>query len=260
MDGTPAGRGHERLAWGRRAPRERTAHGVRRLRDLLRAGMVRAGTAGRRLPAESELMAAYGASRTTVRDALRLLRDEGLVARLQGRGTVTLDLPALMSLREYHGVEPPTPSSLLSGAIRSHVLEEAVVPAPAGLAALLGREPGDQVLCVDYVGVVGDEPVVVATDYVRMPEAAAVRDTPFRTDWYVRLADAGLVVEDTEILFEAGLADAFDAELLTLRPGEPIMIMEQLLRDGAGETFNVAVIRSAGRRMTLHSRQRRDRA
>ncbi|MFR9805013.1 GntR family transcriptional regulator [Pseudonocardia sp. RS010] len=257
MDGTPPGRGHERLAWGRRAPRDRTAHGVRRLRDLLRAGMVRAGATGRKLPSERELMLSHGASRTAVREALGLLRDEGLVARLQGRGTVTLDLPALMSLREYHGVERPTPSSLLGGAIRSHVLEETTIPAPAGLAELLGREPGDPVLCVDYVGTVGDDPVVVATDYVRMPEAAAVAGTPFRTDWYVRLADAGLVVDDTEILFEAGVADAFDAELLAVRPGEPIMIMEQLLRDPAGETFNVAVIRSAGRRMTLHSRQRR---
>lgn len=233
-------------------------HSVRRLRDLLRAAIVRAGTAGRKLPSEQELMAEYGVSRNTVRGALGLLRDEGLVARLHGRGTLLLDLPSLMSLREYNGVADPATATMLGGVIRSDVVEERTVPAPPGLATLLDRSPGEPLLCVDYVAIVGGEPIAVATDYVRMPESEAVAATPFRSDWFARLAEAGLVAETAECLFEAGVADAIDAGLLDLRPGDPVMIAEQVLRDRSGEVFNVALIRSAGRKMTLHARHRRN--
>jgi GntR family transcriptional regulator len=202
-------------------------------------------------------MAEHDASRTTVREALTLLSEEGLVRRLQGQGTFVLDLPALVSLREYHGVGDPQPASLLGGAIRSHVLDEQVVPAPRDLASMLECPLGSPTLRVDYVAVVGDERIVVATNYVRMPEGQAVAAVPFRTDWYVRLADAGVAVGETDMLIEAGLADEFDADLLGIRPGEPIMIMEQIIRGDTGAPFNLAVLRSAGRKLSLLSRHRR---
>ncbi|NKQ56151.1 GntR family transcriptional regulator [Amycolatopsis sp. K13G38] len=256
LDLFDAARARGRLSTQRARPH--ADHAARRMRDLLRAGIVRNGTVGGRLPSEQELMSEYGASRATVRQALGLLRDEGLVTRLHGRGTRVLDLPALMSLREYHGVEDPAVADMLGGPIRSTVLEERMVPAPAELASLLGRTAGEQVLCVDYIASVAERPFAVATDYVRRPQAQAVAEVPFRSDWFVRLADAGLVVADTECLFEAALADAHDADLLGLRPGDPVMVAEQVVRDHAGEIFNVALVRSAGRRMTLHARLRRD--
>ncbi|MEY2449062.1 MAG: GntR family transcriptional regulator, partial [Acidimicrobiaceae bacterium] len=55
------------------------------LRRQLVAGDFRtAGDAGRLLPSEAELGEAYAASRVTVRKALELLRDEGLLTSRQG--------------------------------------------------------------------------------------------------------------------------------------------------------------------------------
>lgn len=44
--------------------------------------------AGRKLPTEEELANRYGVSRQTIREALKLLRSEGLIATRQGSGTV----------------------------------------------------------------------------------------------------------------------------------------------------------------------------
>jgi DNA-binding GntR family transcriptional regulator len=41
---------------------------------------------GRALPSESTLMQEYGVARETARKAVRVLRDEGLVQIVQGRG------------------------------------------------------------------------------------------------------------------------------------------------------------------------------
>ncbi|MGW1076543.1 GntR family transcriptional regulator [Streptomyces sp. NPDC002537] len=53
------------------------------LRQSIRAGQL---TPGERLPSETALAERYGRSVPTIRDALRLLRDEGLIEKQQGRG------------------------------------------------------------------------------------------------------------------------------------------------------------------------------
>jgi GntR family transcriptional regulator len=49
---------------------------------------------GAQLPTEAELCARFGVSRHTVREALRLLRDERLIASRQGAGSVVLPPPS----------------------------------------------------------------------------------------------------------------------------------------------------------------------
>jgi DNA-binding GntR family transcriptional regulator len=43
--------------------------------------------AGRRVPSETHLVQEYGLARGTVRQAMKALEDDGLVVRVQGRGT-----------------------------------------------------------------------------------------------------------------------------------------------------------------------------
>lgn len=68
-------------------PRSERAQ-YRQLADILR-GRITSGQLqpGDRLPSESRLEQEYGISRETIRRALRLLRDEGLVVTEQGYGT-----------------------------------------------------------------------------------------------------------------------------------------------------------------------------
>jgi DNA-binding GntR family transcriptional regulator len=60
----------------------------RQLADELRAD-IRAGKlpSGRVMPSETTLMQTHGLARGTVRKAIDTLQDEGLVVRVQGRGT-----------------------------------------------------------------------------------------------------------------------------------------------------------------------------
>ena len=75
------------------------------LKDRVLAGDL---VPGAKLPSEAELIAAYGVSRTVVREAVSRLQAEGLVETFQGRGSFVLAVP-----------EPST-FSLESSAIRSH--------------------------------------------------------------------------------------------------------------------------------------------
>ncbi len=129
---------------------DRVGHGplYRRIVNGLRAEI--AGGAlppGARLPTERALCARFGVSRHTVREALRQLRDEGLVASRQGAGTTVAagDAPPLY----IHAVT--SVDELLQYAAETRYLPDsaAFVTAGGALAARLGAPGGTRWLRVE---------------------------------------------------------------------------------------------------------------
>ena len=71
------------------------------LRQAITDGTFRPGS---QLPTEAELCEMLGVSRTVVREALRVLEDEGLVARRHGVGTFVRNHPILKNLNFNFGI------------------------------------------------------------------------------------------------------------------------------------------------------------
>jgi GntR family transcriptional regulator len=71
------------------------------LRQAIARGTFRRGS---QLPTEAELCEMLGVSRTVVREALRVLEDDGLIARRHGVGTFVRDHPILKNLNFNFGI------------------------------------------------------------------------------------------------------------------------------------------------------------
>lgn len=103
---------------------DRAVH--RQLADLLRE-QIRSGelAPGARLPAESRLASSHGVGRDTVRDALAILRNEGLVVTRRPYGTTVRPIPDRRKVRVPRGsrlmVRMPGPEER-----RAHGLAEGV--------------------------------------------------------------------------------------------------------------------------------------
>jgi GntR family transcriptional regulator len=149
---------------------------IRRLRDLLRFAVLRGAYAGGQLPSESEMMAAHGMSRATVREALALLRADGLIERTQGIGTHAVASTVTTQLAEAHGAVSPAPESMFNRRLRPRVLDRSVISAPATVTGRLGAAPGASCLRLEYVALLDDQPVGLATNYVLFPEAGMLAD------------------------------------------------------------------------------------
>jgi GntR family transcriptional regulator len=231
------------------------AHEVRRVRDLLRFAVLRGCYADGQLPSEGELMAVHGASRATVREALARLRADGLVERTQGIGTHVVTSTVTTRLAEVHGMVGPGPQGMLGGGrMRPRVLDRSVVPAPPTVASGLGVALGTSCLRLDYVALLDDDPVGLATNYVLFPEAQRLLDRPFRSDWYAFMDDAGVEFGESEFLIGCELADAAVAAELGVDEGTPVISLEQTISDLAGRPFDLAFIYTLGRRFRFRSR------
>lgn len=230
------------------------AHGVRRVRDLLRFAVLRGAYADGPLPGESELMAAHGTSRATVREALALLRADGLIERTQGIGTHVVASTAITRLAEAHGAVNPAPDSMFNRRLRPRVLDRSVIPAPVTMAGRLGVPPGTSCLRLEYVALLEDQPVGLATNYVLFPEAGQLLDCPFVSDWYALLADAGVEFGESEFVIGCELADVTIAAELAVREGTPVISMEQTIADRTGRPFDLAFVYTLASRFRFVSR------
>lgn len=122
---------------------------------------------GERLPTEAELARQFEVSRHTVREALRLLRDQGLITSRQGQGSrVRSAAPRLAYVEAATSVD-----DLLEFALATHLEQLKVedVVADDALAEELGVEPGRRWTRITGLRVANDDdatPICWADLYV----------------------------------------------------------------------------------------------
>ncbi|GAA1530014.1 GntR family transcriptional regulator [Nocardioides humi] len=223
---------------------------VRRLRDLLRVTLADAAhdvRPERRLGGEAELMSEFAAPRDAVREALSLLADEGLVSRRRGLGTFCTDESFDINVQlPAHG----TPMATQFGGrdrLTIRLLEWSWLPAPSAVAQRLdGVGDGDDCLCIDYVLLRNDTPACVITNYLRRQEAASLTPADFVDDFYAMLSGTGSTIASEDIVLQPRLADPEVADLLGIAAGDPVMWMDQVIRDDRGQAIDFAIVHMHG--------------
>src|ERR1700742_170512 len=104
---------------------------------------------GKLLPTESELMAKHSASRQTVREALRILNDQGLIVRRAGLGSVVIaaEPPVLFT----HSVTSLAEWLRYSNETYRDVVATREIVADRKVAGLLKYEPGKHWFLIEAV-------------------------------------------------------------------------------------------------------------
>lgn len=196
--------------------------------ESLRAG-IQAGEppAGRLLPSEAELSEAYAASRVTVRRALDLLREEGLVASRQGLGWFVAADPLRQPLGRLTTLEDQLASAGLHP--RRRIVEDDVVEAAGPVADALGAT---DVRRVRRVNLADEEPFAVVTVWCPVELAGTltrgqIEDSSFHELLAIELAGARQTIG-------AAAASPADAGLLGVPAGAPTLVCRRLTRDVQG--------------------------
>ena len=129
------------------------------LRQAITRGAYRPGS---QLPTEAELCEMLGVSRTVVREALRVLEDDGLVARRHGVGTFVRNHPILKNLNFNFGITEMIESAGLSPGT-SHLAIQ-TENADQERAEQLHVAVGTALITVERVRTADGRPVVYSLD------------------------------------------------------------------------------------------------
>ena len=206
------------------------------LADALRARLV-AHDVGPRgaLPGEVDLAREFGTSRVTVRRALDLLRQEGLVTSRRGAGWFAAIDPLRQPLGRVKTVEAAVEAAGQRPGRR--IVAFGFVDAPAEVAATLRLAGGDtEVLRVERVNLADDEPFALVTVWVRADIGADVsRADVARTTFYDLLPVRGVELDSVRQTITAEIAEDRAAALLACSPGDPLLLVRRTTRDVNGD-------------------------
>jgi DNA-binding GntR family transcriptional regulator len=206
------------------------------LRDRIVSGELAPGD---KLPSEPELAHDRAVSRSSVRAAITLLEEEGLVRRRHGSGTYVTHRPTLLNdLSRNFGV-----SSLIAATgLNPGTAEEtcALVAAPPSVADALEVDVGTPVTCLQRVRTADGRRVADTTDWCRREhlspdELREIGDGSV----YSALADRGLGVHHGIATLTPGNADAEIAQRLDVARGALLLTIEQV--DATAEGVPVLV-------------------
>jgi len=175
------------------------------------------------LPGELDLIDRYDASRHTIREALRVLEDMGLVKRQRGRGTLVVSTDATPAFVQT----VRSPSELFSYPDSSlfRLLSEQRVSASKTLARDLGCSAGEEWVRISGLRTLGSDgmPICWADVYV-IPEYGSIahRLAGSSRPVYEMIADTFEEnIEKITVRVTAGVLTAQKAEALGVEPGSP---------------------------------------
>ncbi len=214
------------------------------LRDEIAAGHYRDGI---RLPTESELVAAHGVSRQTVRRAFQDLVAEGVVYRVPGRGTYASGsgrryLRQFGSIDDLMSLSDDTTMEVLEGLRRRVDVE----------AASRLRLDDDIVYTVVFRRMHGADPAVpfvLTTVHLAPAVAAAVSGCPDLADGAVGPQTViGLLephlsapIAEAAQSITVAPADAVVADAVGCESGHPMLRVDRLYSDGDGRPVELSV-------------------
>lgn len=227
---------------------QKTIPRYRAIADELINGIVSKKYAvGSALPAETDLCVQLQASRHTVREALRILEDSGLISRRQGSGSEVLtDTPPV---RYHQSVDSIEDLMQYGNATRLRVISTREVTADATIAATLGCSVGAR--CIELMALrserveAGQAGRPFALSQVLIPpQPARRREKLLKTEAALPVMLEWLdarTLGRIEQVFEAVSLDAATARLLQTRTGAPSLRARRAYFDRQGVLSLVAV-------------------
>lgn len=186
------------------------------------------------LPSEAELTRHFGVSRVTVRQALAQLQKQGLIFKINGKGTFVAKPKASLDVTRLRGFGEAM--GQLGHETFARVMSIATVPAEETVADQLGLRPGTPATCLQRLRYLNREPISLDVTYVgtAIGERLARADLESGDLIAVLENDCELALGGARVSIESQLAEPELGGQLGLSEGGPILRIERCIRDTRG--------------------------
>lgn len=187
-----------------------------------------------RLPSEAELTRQYGVSRVTVRQALSVLEKDGLIFKINGKGTFVSKPKTALDVTHLRGFGEAMAG--LGFETFSRVLSLETKTAGESLAGKLDVSTGALVTRLERLRYLNREPISLDITYI--PTWAGeriVRADLERQDLISLLEnDCGVILDRAQVEIESQICDEALANALGVRVGGPILHIERRILNTEG--------------------------
>lgn len=206
-------------------------HIANTIAEQIGAGVYRPGD---QLPTEPQLRARFGVSPVTIRRAVNLLLDWGLVTTTQGKGTFVRSLDMGEAVFKLHEI-----TEMWTGdeSVEVLLLEARIRPGEGQAALMLHQEPGEPLVYLRRLIKRRGVPLIYQVEYVVYDEHRPLVESQLQATSLdgVLLAARGEGVPSGRLTIQAVSLDAEAARYLRVPEGSPAFCLEHLFWDFEGQ-------------------------
>lgn len=196
------------------------------------------------MPSEKTLMEQYGVSRTTLRHAMQLLKNDGIVVIQQGFGTqvVKRKTDVRDSFLLFHNVSEIFARYLGEASGNISIIGGIVdkTKATEQIAAGLAIAPGATVYRIERILLLDDTPMMLLHNYFRMELIPDLERFSSHIEYLYNIYHT--LEEQYNIRFYRGVesisakrASFFDSRILNIEPGAPLLTFSRVAFTGDAE-------------------------
>ncbi|MBN2792955.1 MAG: phosphonate metabolism transcriptional regulator PhnF [Desulfuromonadales bacterium] len=201
---------------------------------------------GEQLPTEKEMSTFFSVNRHTIREAIKELKNDGLIYSIRGKGTFVSTNKIIYRLSEkVRFTQNILEANRTPG---STLIDASETAANAVVAEKLGLKEGSPVLKMEIFRTVNDLPFSVATSYL---PAERFRYLPALIDGSFSLYALLKKHFDTEpqrreSIIETRLPDNREVQWLRTSPRQPLLVIKSLAVDQTLQPVEYVVTRTRG--------------
>lgn len=204
------------------------------------------------IPSERELSESYGITRMTVRNAVDILVGEGLLTRVQGKGTfvkkprIDSDMDTIQGFGRFLETQGVKSSS--------KVIFSGTRPARYKFHKIFGIREDSEVYRLFRIRMGDGEPVSVEDTYIPYDLVPGIEKYDFQIySLYHVLGEYGVQIKDGTEKLEIIRITNPEAKLLSLDPGSMVFHLENISRNQDGRVIEYTTSHTHGERFSYSS-------
>lgn len=203
------------------------------------------------IPSENELASGYGISRMTARSVISQLVAEGILYRVQGKGTFVCEDKIEMTSLSYAGIRSQLEKKGYN--VETRLLDVQQTPARGGAAQRLGIAPGSMVYEIRRIRIANKIPVSYHHSFIPVTICKGLEKYDLQKEQLCDIMSVHYGLRRTYSVetLESYLADDQKAEVLGIGYGFPLILLQDIIFDAVRVAFEYSRIYFRGDKVTL---------
>ncbi|MGI6160912.1 MAG: GntR family transcriptional regulator [Christensenellales bacterium] len=204
------------------------------------------------IPSENEMSRIYGVSRMTVRSVITALVKEGLLYRVQGKGTFVAENKISTRPLAYMGIREQLEE--MGYETSTKLTNFSTMPAPDKVADTLGIARGDEVYYIERLRYIKKTPLSIHRTYLPAAYCPGFTGEMLESEQLCVLLENkyGLTMDKVKETLESTASTQEEEKLLNLPSKSPLLKLEDLIFDRSGKAYEYSIVLFRGNKIKLH--------
>lgn len=198
------------------------------------------------LPTEENLVKKFDSSRNTVRQAIKLLKDEGVVISVKGRGVIILEKSNLdqiaLNFKSFDGIKSLSSSHPLS--IKTKVIELKEIKVSEELSPLISFPINEDAFYLERIRVINNEALAYDISYFKKDIVGGLNESIAKESIYEYIKNSlNFKIMSKKAILKVESANKKDYNNLSLNESNCVGVIESNVYNDFGQIFEHTITR-----------------